>query len=318
MKRKIVISILVLVSMLQVTAQKKIQKVESNGTKWYLLSHNGVYGIEDATGKVIAPLSAGYDSVFYFDTRTDFKLQKDYPVWGARKVINGVPMYALCDSHIGTTGLRYRTIYSSKIDLPSPVVYPKSKSKQSQKLYKEIVKNNPSSQAYYNKGVAFCVSNKSVAYNDFLTVLGMEDCSLKLANMSLIQLEAIDFRREAFRGIRHDIISCLPELTNNVAKTVSEISNGSSEDDTVDFNQGGGSSKGANKSSTQKNNHSNWKALDNAYGEYENQLIQMKSSGNADRQEVKDIQRKMKDIRRKIKEQSGHDRSVSPLESWTP
>ena len=36
----------------------------------------------------------------------------------------------------------------------------------------------------------------------------------------------------------------------------------------------------------------------------------MKGSGNVDRQEVKNIQRKMKDIRRKIKEQSGHDRNA--------
>ena len=94
MKRKIFIMIIVLMSMSQMTAQNKILKEESNGTKWYLISHNGVYGIEDATGKVIAPLSAGYDSVFYFSFRTDFGLQKNknYPVWGARKVINGVPM----------------------------------------------------------------------------------------------------------------------------------------------------------------------------------------------------------------------------------
>ncbi len=322
MKRKIFIMIIVLMSMSQMTAQNKILKEESNGTKWYLISHNGVYGIEDATGKVIAPLSAGYDSVFYFSFRTDFGLQKNknYPVWGARKVINGVPMYALCDNHIGTTGLRYRTIFSGKSNLPQPVLYPKSESRQSQKLYKEIVKNNPSAQAYYNKGLAFCINNKSVAYDDFLKVLGMGDCSLELANMALIQMEAINFRREASSGLWHEIISGLPELTSNVAQFVSDLSNGSSEDSTDDSALGGGgsSSKSGNKSGTQKNNHSNWKALDSAYGEYENHLIQMKGSGNVDRQEVKNIQRKMKDIRRKIKEQSGHDRNASPLESWNP
>ena len=78
------------------------------------------------------------------------------------------------------------------------------------------------------------------------------------------------------------------------------------------------SSKTANSTKSQKNNHANWKALDNAYGNYETQLIKMKSSGNYDKQDVKNIQSKMKDIRKKIKEQSGHDRAVSSMENWNP
>lgn len=70
--------------------------------------------------------------------------------------------------------------------------------------------------------------------------------------------------------------------------------------------------------STTKNNHANWKALDRAYGGYEDQLIRMKSSGNYDKQEVRNIQRKMKDIRKKIYEQSGHNRAISSMENWTP
>lgn len=72
-------------------------------------------------------------------------------------------------------------------------------------------------------------------------------------------------------------------------------------------------------SSKTKANHANWRSLDRSYSGYEDQLIKMKSSGNYNASEVRSIQRKMKEIRQKIYEQSGgHQRAVSPMESWNP
>ena len=82
--------------------------------------------------------------------------------------------------------------------------------------------------------------------------------------------------------------------------------------------QGQSTNRDTSKSNAKKVNHSNWHSLENAYSNYESQLIKMKSDGGYDKQEVKNIQRKMKDTRAKIKEQSGHDRAISPLENWNP
>lgn len=88
---------------------------------------------------------------------------------------------------------------------------------------------------------------------------------------------------------------------------------------TGDYSSGSSSSKRNDNTSSSKANHANWRALDNAYSGYEDQLIRMKSSGNYDKQEVKNIQRKMRDIRDKIYKQSGgHQRAVSSMESWNP
>lgn len=90
-------------------------------------------------------------------------------------------------------------------------------------------------------------------------------------------------------------------------------------DSSVGNTSGGMSDKSSSsKNSKQKVNHANWKMLDRAYGGYEDQLIKMKSSGNYDKQEVKNIQKKMTYIRKKIYEQSGHDRAVSSMETWSP
>ena len=117
----------------------------------------------------------------------------------------------------------------------------------------------------------------------------------------------------------------LGAATYSVASGQSVSSSGLSSSGNVNSDSFVGNSSnsisGKSSSSTnskQKNNHANWRTLDRAYGGFEDQLIKMKSSGNYDKQEVKNIQKKMKDIRKKIYEQSGHDRAVSPMETWNP
>lgn len=98
--------------------------------------------------------------------------------------------------------------------------------------------------------------------------------------------------------------------------TSSEAMSSGSYDD--GFSSAGGKSKGST-SSNSKASLGNWRALDRAYSGYEDQLMRMKSSGNYDKQEVRDIQNKMKDIRDKIYKQSGgHQRAASSIESWNP
>lgn len=80
----------------------------------------------------------------------------------------------------------------------------------------------------------------------------------------------------------------------------------------------GSSSSSKYNSESQKVNHANWTALERAYSGDESLLMKMKSSGNYDKQEVRRIQQRMKSTRQKIKEQSGHDRQQSPMESWNP
>lgn len=86
-----------------------------------------------------------------------------------------------------------------------------------------------------------------------------------------------------------------------------------------------GSSSSYRSSSTMKNgkegqkvNHANWTALEYSYSGDESLLIKMRSSGNYDKQEVRNIQQRMRKTREKIKKQSGHDRTPSELETWVP
>ena len=82
------------------------------------------------------------------------------------------------------------------------------------------------------------------------------------------------------------------------------------------------SSSGVNSkssTSTKKVSYANWKSLDVSYGDYEEQLIKMKTYGNYNVDEVRRIQKEMKELRGKIYKQSGgHVRAVSPMETWNP
>lgn len=79
-----------------------------------------------------------------------------------------------------------------------------------------------------------------------------------------------------------------------------------------------GSSKSTEKEKATTVNLGNWRRLEQAYDGYETQLIKMESSGNIDRQEIRNIQKKMKELRVKIYEQSGHQRAISTWENWNP
>ena len=90
----------------------------------------------------------------------------------------------------------------------------------------------------------------------------------------------------------------------------------SSSYDSSSYSNGKTSSNSGN--ANQKANHANWTALENSYSGDESLLIKMRSSGNYDKNEVIAIQKRMAETRKKIKKQSGHDRQVSPLETWVP
>lgn len=108
----------------------------------------------------------------------------------------------------------------------------------------------------------------------------------------------------------------------NVVTTVNEINGNSptaTASDVAESGQTNGSKRTKGSKQEKKASLANWKTLDRAYGGYEDQLIQMKSSGAYDKQGVRNIQSKMREIRAIIKKQSGgHERAISPLETWNP
>ena len=127
-------------------------------------------------------------------------------------------------------------------------------------------------------------------------------------------------RMESIMNEKTDWMGIISGLTTSVGALVNHGSStavvGS---DSGSTSSSGTSGNGNRKNTqTQKVSSANWSALERAYSGYEDQLIKMKSSGNYDKQEVKNIQNKMKETRRKIMEQSGHNRAASSMETWNP
>jgi len=351
MKKKLFILCLGLFAfVMQGHSQKKIKMVEENGTVWYKIVTKEGCGAEDSIGKTIVASTEGYDSIFYIGWRRDYdryssKLSKimamdgnmayniineaakchqdtDYPVFGVRKIVNGIPLYGLRDKFL-STGLKFKTIEMNLDSLPYPVGYPKKKRSKSLKQYNEIISSRPSAAAYYNRGIIRCVNDKSNAYKDFTIALGRKDCSLELANAIIMQMEHIEYRRAQRKAFWNEIVDALPDISEGLSQIASTLAENSKQEvysDSDDMNENG-STKQNGKSTNAKNsknaNHVNWKRLDSAYGGCETQLIKMKSSGIYDEQDKKRLQNKMKEIRQKIYEQSGgYQRPVSPLENW--
>lgn len=345
MKKKLFILCLGLFAfVMQGHSQKKIKMVEENGIVWYKIVANGFYGAEDITGKTIVSISEGYDSIFNVGWRREYEKytvnilkiidengvfesakyhqNSDYPVFGVRKIVNGISLYGLRDKFL-STGLKFKTIEMNLDSLPYPVGYPKKKRSKSLKQYNEIISSRPSAAAYYNRGIIRCVNDKSNAYKDFTIALGRKDCSLELANAIIMQMEHIEYRRAQRKAFWNEIVDALPDISEGLSQIASTLAENSKQEvysDSDDMNENG-STKQNGKSTNAKNsknaNHVNWKRLDSAYGGCETQLIKMKSSGIYDEQDKKRLQNKMKEIRQKIYEQSGgYQRPVSPLENW--
>lgn len=127
-------------------------------------------------------------------------------------------------------------------------------------------------------------------------------------------------------GILGGIISGVGQLTGGGSSNVSSnvqssygIENTVAETLNSNASNGKGSSNASKKDNSSKANNTNWRRLEQAYDGYETQLIKMSNSSKIDKQEVRQIQRKMKDIREKIRTQSGgHQRAVSQWETWNP
>lgn len=123
---------------------------------------------------------------------------------------------------------------------------------------------------------------------------------------------------ESFLDILGGLISTGSKLASgNVTDTPTQSYSDSSTNYTSDSPSSSSSSK-SSSSQTSKVNHANWKSLDNSYNGYESQLIRMSNSSSINKQEVRNIQKKMKEIRQKIYQQSGHQRAVSQWENWNP
>lgn len=123
---------------------------------------------------------------------------------------------------------------------------------------------------------------------------------------------------ESFLDILGGLISTGSKLASgNVIDAPTQNYSSSSTDYNSDTPSTSSSSR-PSSSRTSKVNHANWKSLDNSYNGYESQLIRMSNSSSINKQEVRNIQKKMKEIRQKIYQQSGHQRAVSQWENWNP
>ncbi len=128
---------------------------------------------------------------------------------------------------------------------------------------------------------------------------------------------------------KQNIHAVMNEALQGISASLEELSSLLANKDEVDIDTDeasssssytgtGGGEGGISNSRGAKVNHANWHSLENSYSNYESQLDKMKSNGVYNKQEVREIQRKMKEIRGKIDKQSGRTRSVSPLENWNP
>lgn len=94
--------------------------------------------------------------------------------------------------------------------------------------------------------------------------------------------------------------------------TASSIGNSDSNSNIVN------SSTKDSKTQPKKVNSQQLMSYSRSYGNYESQLAKMKSSGNYQVSEVRDIQRKMKEVREKYNKASDRTMSISPYETWNP
>lgn len=67
MKQKLLVVMLaLLMGNYCLMAQERELKTEDDGFQWYQLRDNGVYGVQDKSGKTLIPLSRGYTRLYYF------------------------------------------------------------------------------------------------------------------------------------------------------------------------------------------------------------------------------------------------------------
>ena len=206
-----------------------------------------------------------------------------------------------------------------------------NETQQKYNLYMDVIKADPYNRtgylalAYNNIGVIYENSgneDKAIDYYRIATIIS-PDYQLAINNLNRVKSNRNSRRWDSAINNLSAVGQSLKSLGNSMQDnygTGQSYQNFGNNEYFSSTNEEKSSKTSSKDSKTQpkKNNSQLLMSYDRSYGNYESQLAKMKSSGNYQVSEVKDIQRKMKEIREKYNKASGRTRSISPYETWNP